>query len=104
MAERQWKTWGKYQDQVYRCKHLAVRLGGGALRDQIAKVVYEEYERVQDEDLSEETLRKTLRLRVKRRIRNEHIGFVWWLPIVLWAAEVLIELIIKIWIERRKPE
>ncbi len=35
----------------------------------------------------------------KRRVRA-NVGFVWWLPLALWAAEIVIKILIERWQER----
>jgi len=51
-------------------------------------------------DLSPGDFRQALTANVRRRIQQEKVGFVWWLPILYAVAEVIIRLLIERWLAR----
>lgn len=103
-GKRQWKLFDAYWTSVEASRHIALRLAGHGARQRIAKLVFDEFERVvaENPNASAAAIRATVRQRVKAQVRGNEVGFVWWLPLALWAAEILIELLIKLWVDRRK--
>lgn len=74
---------------------------GRRRRERIAGIVMEEWEHLQPKfestEASVDDFHEELLKVVRLRVRQQEWGFVWWLPLVMWAAELIIRLIIERW-------
>ena len=79
---------------------------GKSRREQIARIVLCEWELLSPQlselpaGVSQGDFRAALTANVRRRIREEKVGFVWWLPILYLVAELIIKLLIERWLAR----
>ena len=79
---------------------------GKARRERIANIALSEWKLLCPKlselpaDLSPGDFRQALTANVRRRIQQEKVGFVWWLPILYAVAEVIIRLLIERWLAR----
>lgn len=88
-------------DAVRASRHPMLRTIGNRRRDKIAAIVMAEWEilqpRYEGTHKTKEDFHEELRRVVLMRVRQQEVGFVWWLPLVLWAAELIIKIIIERW-------
>ena len=87
---------------VESSRHTLLRLVGRRARGRILQLVVSEWQLLDDHrsDYAEVgDFQAALTERVRTRVREEKWGFVWWLPLVMMVAEVIIRLLIERWLE-----
>lgn len=85
---------------VEQSGHPILRLIGEHRRGKLLAIVVSEWavceaECGADADLG--VFQAALTERVRRKVRAENWGFIWWLPLVMAAIEIIIKLLIERW-------
>ena len=88
-------------DAVRASRHPTLRAIGAKRRDRIVGIVMQEWESLQDTfegtAASQSDFVTALRSVSIARVKEHEWGFVWWLPLVLWAVELIIKILIQRW-------
>ena len=85
---------------VDRSKHPILRLLGRQRRGKLLDTIVSEWSVCEADDgtcADLEDFRQTLIDRTRDRVRDQQWGFVWWLPLVMAAIEIIIKLLIERW-------
>jgi len=88
-------------DAVKASNHPTLKAIGKRRRERIAVIAMQEWEQIEksfaDTAANEDDFRQALTSAVRARVKQEDFGFVWWLPLVLWAVELIIKILIQRW-------
>jgi hypothetical protein len=86
---------------VRASRHPTLRAIGKDRRERITEIAMMEWEQIekafQGTAANEQDFERALRSAVVARVKQQKWGFVWWLPLVLWAVELIIKILIQRW-------
>lgn len=85
---------------VEQSRHPALRLIGERRRGRLLSIIVFEWAMCEaDGDANADLgdFQAALTERVRRKVRAENWGFIWWLPLVMAAIEIIIKLLIERW-------